>query len=129
MAGKAMTETIEQVRAALDHDVDVNVSVGQGVVYFIQMGEDGPIKIGYCSSAHGVISRVLALQGGSPYPLYVRRVVLAIDEHSESALHAHFAKSRMRGEWFKPTKELAMLADARSSRRQKQYDECECDDE
>lgn len=75
----------------------------RGKVYFIQGGEDGPIKIGFTSGA--VEKRLIALQCGSPLRLRVVHVVAA-DKLGEGWAHAHFAASRSHGEWFHPSKEL-----------------------
>lgn len=76
-----------------------------GRVYFVQRGEDGPIKIG---RSRNVVSRLSSLRGSCPDPL---RLLGTLDEGSgveESTIHARFdsARVRRRGEWFKPVPEL-----------------------
>lgn len=72
----------------------------ESVVYFVQAGPDGPIKIGLTTSLD---SRLRALQTGSP-----RRLTLLHTEPGgrdrELALHRRWALHRLRGdgEWFAP---------------------------
>lgn len=71
-------------------------------VYFIQSGESGPIKIGISEDpelrmsrfqiAHGETLRLLACMHGT--------------RSTEKSLHYRFRRLRMRGEWFRPEKEL-----------------------
>lgn len=65
-------------------------------VYFIQDGDDGPVKIG---KALNPASRLAELQCGNPRPLTLRAVVLAAID-TESSLHAMWRFACMRGEWF-----------------------------
>lgn len=69
----------------------------QGTVYFIQMGADGPIKIGFTSGKVRV--RLEALQTGNPYRLRVVWETYATQTR-ETQLHERFAAYRMQGEWF-----------------------------
>lgn len=75
---------------------------GDGSIYFIQQGDNGPIKIGYTTD---LLSRMDTLQTGSPYKL---NLVLCFQGFvtTERELHAKFRKDRMRGEWFAPSEEL-----------------------
>lgn len=65
-------------------------------VYFIQQGDDGPVKIG---TAADPLERLRQLQPGNPVPLTIRYVVPG-DHPVERALHRHFADFRLTGEWF-----------------------------
>lgn len=72
------------------------------MIYFIQQGEGGPIKIG---SAENVTCRLISLQIASPVELKL----LAIQTGSgseEKELHRQFRTLWIRGEWFKPRKRL-----------------------
>lgn len=65
-------------------------------IYFIQVGDDGPIKIGFSFRAD---FRYDYLQTASPFPL----ALLGTMEGGlpeERALHQKFSKYRIRGEWF-----------------------------
>ena len=67
------------------------------MVYFIQRGDDGPIKIGFSEI---VPDRIRMLQTGSAEKLKLR----ALMEGSladERAIHAMFEEGRMSGEWFR----------------------------
>lgn len=76
-------------------------------VYFIQSGDDGPIKIGY---SHSFTSRLDQLQTGNPEPL----TVLAVADGSqrvEARIHADLAADRYRLEWFKPSAAVLAMVD------------------
>lgn len=74
----------------------------KGQVYFIQQGEDGPIKIGYSTTPE---KRLQSLNTASPYPLYLRAVIEG-GKKLEQELHERFAAYKMDGEWFSPHEEL-----------------------
>ncbi len=86
-------------------------------VYFIQMGDDGPIKIGW---ALDVKKRLLDLQCGSPFEL---RLLLSRPgcDVEEGLLHRRFARSRLRGEWFRPSPEVLAFIE---SKPDSLYDTC-----
>lgn len=66
------------------------------VIYFIQIGEDGPVKIGLTTN---VLHRLSGLQTSSPFTLNI----LAMEKGSlwrEKQLHSQFKKAHIRGEWF-----------------------------
>lgn len=69
------------------------------VVYFIQTGADGPIKIGFTTD---LARRVKHLQAGCPDLLAVLATIKAEREY-ETRLHWALAPYRHRGEWFSPT--------------------------
>jgi hypothetical protein len=71
-------------------------------VYFAQVGEDGPIKIGY---SFNVYSRQSNLRTASPFEIRWLGDVPG-SPAEERALHAQFAHLRIRGEWFEPAPEL-----------------------
>lgn len=77
-------------------------------VYFTQMLRGGPIKIG---TARKLRTRLLALQSGCPYPLWVLHVIDHADYNIETALHRRFIEARLHGEWFQPIPELCNLID------------------
>ena len=73
------------------------------MIYFIQQGATGPIKIGYTKKT--IQYRMSTLQTGCPEKLQL----LATAEGGrleETAIHGLFAKHRMEGEWFKPAQEI-----------------------
>jgi Meiotically up-regulated gene 113 len=67
------------------------------VVYFLQVGDDGPVKIG-CTT-NNVHGRIRSAQRSSPEKL---NFLAAIDGgyELEAALHVYFVEKRMNGEWF-----------------------------
>lgn len=76
-------------------------------VYFIQQGEDGPVKIGYGEDPK---IRLGQLQIGNPEPLRIIRVLDAGQE-AEAFLHRKFKRQRLRGEWFSYHPDMARIGD------------------
>ena len=71
----------------------------KGIIYCIQMGEDGPVKLGFTKGDPDI--RLRQLQTGNPIKLRVRYCFEASFD-SEKMLHTAFADLRMNGEWFEP---------------------------
>jgi hypothetical protein len=72
-------------------------------IYFIQMGgNEGPIKIGISVN---VAARLSGLQTASPEVLNLLGEFPG-GEEAERIMHAWFDHLRIRGEWFRPGKEL-----------------------
>ena len=71
------------------------------MIYFIQCGTNGPIKIGYTDN--GVKERLAQLQTGCPYELMVLWVYTG-DDYTEAQIHSELSQERVRGEWFHPSK-------------------------
>ena len=67
------------------------------MIYFIQCGENGPVKIGYTDG--DVQARLAQLQTGCPYRL---RLLWVYDgqDYTEQEIHYRFEGERVRGEWF-----------------------------
>lgn len=65
-------------------------------VYFIQVGKDGPVKIGYAADA---AIRLQQLQVAHPEPLHLLRTIDG-GSKTEAWLHGKFSDHRIRGEWF-----------------------------
>lgn len=72
------------------------------MIYFVQQDETGPIKIG-CTT--NVDKRLAQLQIGSAVPLRLLGVMTG-HHAQEASLHEQFAKDRLEGEWFSPSREL-----------------------
>lgn len=66
------------------------------MIYFIQAGKSGPVKIGIDRGG----SRVKSLQSSHFEELRVIRMIEG-DRQAEAWLHDHFTKRRLRGEWFR----------------------------
>lgn len=70
-------------------------------VYFIQSGENGPIKIGV---ARNIEKRIEDLQIGNPCELHLLCTMPCDSKNHaffrERQLHKIFSKQRIRGEWF-----------------------------
>jgi hypothetical protein len=110
--GERPFDAQQAILAAADEKFGTDVPV----VYFIQSGDAGPIKIGFCNKFSGVRSRIRGIQTGCPWPLFVRRIMRATHGmYSEKELHRHFEAYRLSGEWFEAVPELAELANARPS--------------
>lgn len=73
-----------------------------GVVYFIQQGDGGLIKIG---TSTDVKQRLSVLQTSSGEPLHLLATMPG-GKTKESEIHGIFADYRRLGEWFYPAKEL-----------------------
>lgn len=76
-------------------------------IYFIQEGDDGPVKIG--STTKTVERRLSALQGSNPREL---RLLAAVQTGValEREFHEVFAEHRIRGEWFHPHEDILDMA-------------------
>lgn len=70
-----------------------------GVVYYLQHGEAGPIKIGF--TAASVYTRIRQLQASAPDELKCLGVEVG-DKELEARRHSQFSTIRHRGEWFRP---------------------------
>lgn len=81
-------------------------------IYFIQAGDNGPIKIGRSDFAG---ARLETMQIGNHEEL--RLLCCFRDTHLlETRLHRRFSATRIRGEWFKPTPDLLRLIQALAKR-------------
>lgn len=69
---------------------------GEGFVYFVRMGIDGPVKIGKSNDPR---SRISSLTTGCP--IEIIPLLLIPGDHLEKTLHAYFARCWIKGEWFK----------------------------
>ena len=75
-------------------------------VYFIQVVENGPIKIG---KTRNIASRLISLQSGNH-----EKIVLLYSLHNtkpkirliERSLHDRFKRHKIRGEWFRANPEI-----------------------
>jgi hypothetical protein len=76
------------------------------MVYFLQMGIDGPIKIGFSRDEQSLKKRIAALGGVLPYPSSVRGVIRGVGREEEAAIHHRFLADHLRGEWFSPSAAL-----------------------
>jgi len=77
------------------------------IVYFVQAGESGPVKIGVTQN---IEDRVVNLQTGNPEKINVMRALTLRSKEDafnlESKLHNKFKDVRLNGEWFKYSKYL-----------------------
>ncbi len=73
------------------------------MIYFIQQGDSGPIKIGYTKDR--IRQRIKSLQVGSAEPLILLGATEG-DKNTEAILHGFFNSDKMNGEWFKPSVRL-----------------------
>jgi hypothetical protein len=94
------------LRAFLEEDRYVQGVQGRYLkavkIYFIQAGNNGPIKIGFSRNPQ---NRLIALSEYSPFPL---RMVAQIEGTfgDEGKLHKRFSQYKIKGEWFHPSGEL-----------------------
>lgn len=75
-------------------------------VYFIQVGADGPIKIGYSLRPE---ERVKAIQADMPWPIHLIGCVPG-NPATERIIHVFFAAHRIRGEWFHPHPDVLAMS-------------------
>lgn len=73
-------------------------------VYFVQAGRNGPIKIGVTTV--WVEERMKTLQCGNHRELRLVGIICCRGHELEARIHRHFAPSRIRGEWFRPSCDL-----------------------
>ena len=66
-------------------------------IYLIQMGDDGPVKIGISTN---IKSRLNELQTGCPKKLKLIKILPFKTYEEEEELQQKFKKYRIRGEWF-----------------------------
>lgn len=92
-----------KVRHGEKHLIEVMQTMSE-IVYFIQAGEKGPVKIGY-TGKDNVGFRLSDLQVGNHEKLRLIGFVYG-DRDDERRLQRHFRKLHIRGEWFKPHKVL-----------------------
>lgn len=78
------------------------------VVYLVECGPGGPIKIGFTDDAYRRLSKA---QSDSPYELRLLATMPGGPE-LEAELHARFGEYRIRGEWFWPAQELRSFVDS-----------------
>jgi hypothetical protein len=105
---KKRTKDIERKKRAKESKRRAAVQPSKTYIYFIQQGEDGPIKVGYSTSPK---ERLKALQTASPYALHLFKVVEG-NEEMEKQIHSRFAEVQLQGEWFQPTESLLAYIEA-----------------
>lgn len=76
-----------------------------GVVYFVQSGDDGPIKIGWTQD---IERRIAELQTANAHPLQLLGEVPGT-LRDEAAMHARFGHLRMEAEWFRNSLEIQVF--------------------
>lgn len=82
-------------------------------VYFIQGEKTKLIKIGVSDNAR---ARLTHMQAHSPDKLVLLGVIVCERRGvTEKELHERFAKSRLHGEWFKPSRRLRVLIESRAT--------------
>ena len=72
------------------------------LIYFIQQGNNGNIKIGYSKNPK---KRLIQLQTATISKLYIIGKISG-NRQNEKEIHQYLFKHRLRGEWFKPVKEV-----------------------
>lgn len=85
-----------------------------GIVYFIQTGQYGNIKIGYTKY---LAQRIKTLQTGCAENLQLLGFING-DKGKERALHKQFREYHIKGEWFKLNSELIEYINLHSEMQQ-----------
>jgi len=75
------------------------------MIYFIQAGKNGPIKIGYTKNKQTFKTRLKTLQIANPEKLRLRCLIKG-SMTAEHSLHRKFRHFYIHGEWFQPNKIL-----------------------
>lgn len=83
----------------------------KGHIYFIQVGVDGPIKIGFSSD---VAQRLRTLQTGHTEKLRLLHKQVGTKE-DEAALHRKFRNIHIKGEWYEADPSLVEFIRKRKS--------------
>jgi hypothetical protein len=73
-------------------------------VYFFQIGEDGPIKIG--RTVCDPMKRLSGIQANTPHEVRLLAIIANVGHAFEAELHERFSHLHIRGEWFEPSGEL-----------------------
>ena len=94
------------------------------MIYFIQDGKKGSIKIGYSKDKEGVKKRLTSLQTGNPKKLTIIKQFKG-GLGLENKIHKKFEFLRLHGEWFSYHKELMnfKLSDLKESPPPQQMNE------
>lgn len=79
---------------------DVTFTTGEPYTYFVQVGNDGPIKIGW---TRNLLVRLRSFKTMLPMP---HRLLGVIPGDVEDWCHKQFAAFRVGGEWFAPMPDL-----------------------
>ena len=82
------------------------------MIYFIQQGNNGPIKIGKSNDPK---KRLRSLQTASPHELCLLKT-LPENFIKESEIHEKFKEYRIEGEWFEPASEVLEYIGIRRTR-------------
>ena len=77
------------------------------MIYFVQQGKAGPIKIGY-TGQDDVKQRMSTLQTASSETLHLLGIADG-DQKKEKFLHQLFDLYKLRGEWFEPKPRVLMF--------------------
>lgn len=75
------------------------------MIYFVQAGKDGAIKIGYAKSIIAVRERIKVTQTYNPAKLKLLKITPG-GRQRENEMHNTFKSCRIRGEWFHPNNKL-----------------------
>ncbi|MHA2219168.1 MAG: GIY-YIG nuclease family protein [Candidatus Hodarchaeales archaeon] len=73
------------------------------MIYFVQAGKNGPIKIGYTNG--DIKERLNQLQTGNPYQLRLWWL-LDGDQSDEKEIQESWKNENIKGEWFHPSNKL-----------------------
>lgn len=87
----------------------------QPVVYFLQAGCDGPVKIGWTTNLPG---RVATIQTNHYEKIHLRAVIEDATSETESAVHFEARDASIRGEWFWPSRTVKRLMEVHAWPRQ-----------
>lgn len=102
-------EKLEKLRKALKQNPNRFNRDSPLLLYFIQAGEGGPVKIG---ATRNVEARLRDMQTGNAHDLIVLGAIAGVSSRDEKRVHARFEEHHIRGEWFRPHPELLQFIEA-----------------
>lgn len=79
------------------------------LIYFMQAGKGGHVKIGWTRDQKTLTNRKSTLQTGQPHPLVVLRTIDDAPRWAEVWLHGFFSGVRAAGEWFEFQAEMLTI--------------------
>lgn len=91
----------------------VSPPVGEPHIYFIQAGKDGPIKIGIALNVRQRLNTLQVASAEKLTLLYSQPGIPAL----EKAFHREWAEHHLRGEWFKPARDILIYISRKQYRR------------
>lgn len=88
--------------------MDYEIKNPKSFVYFIQLGINGPIKIGYTEN---LVKRLTSIQSNTPFCKINVISSIAGNKEVEKYFHEKYKEYKLQGEWFVPSIKQNILND------------------